>query len=475
MRPSDIARFRAFVTGLCLVLLAMLLAAPRAEARDVRVDGGMARWPVGEMARALDDYLPRRMAEEDVPGLSVAVVRKGSLAFEKGYGVANALSGRKVSANTLFEAGALGKSVAAYTAMRMVGAGLMKLDEPIAEGGEVMPLRQVLEGKGVRAGIISGIWKSRGRIAGADIVMAGGYAGLARTMEGAVDAPFERIVNAYVFKPFGMMSSGYRLPEALTQSVARGYVPLWQALLTAFLPWLVTFAVAMLLAFVIVHFVFDRIRMELRDFAVAAGGALVVAILPTGFFIGWMMLAVVLAYAVAFIVCLALAGFLFWRFFALLSRPGQGVLRRDHRGEERALVMGVGIALVAGFFFLDRNVPVPTLGGNEPRVALSLRSSAHDLGRFAEGFLASKGLNPALRDLMIGDGRDPALGFHTRSMRDGFTLWRSGDRPGFTSLLVIDPLRGDAVVLLANTSKAANLVQEAAAQIMGMEAGWRLP
>ncbi len=475
MRLSDRARFRARLTGFFLVLLTMVAIMPAAQARDGRVDGGMARWPVGEMARALDDYLPRRMAEENVPGLAVAVVRKGVLVFEKGYGLADAVGGRKVSANTLFEAGALGKSVAAYTAMRMVGARLLTLDEPISEDGQDVPLRQVLEGKGRRAGIVSGIWKSRGRVAGADLVMAGGYGGLARVMEDRVDAPFERIVTAYVFKPFDMLSSGYRLPQALTRSVARGYVPLWQALAAVFLPWFAMLVVALPVAFAVVHFVLDRIRMVPRDFVIAVGGAFVAAMVPTGLFIGWPMLAVVLAYAVTFLVCLGLAGFLFWRFFALVYRPGQGVLRRGHRGEERALVFGLLLALFAGVLFLGRNVPVPTLGGNEPRVALSLRTSAHDLGLFAEGFLASKGLDPALRDMMIGDGREPALGFHTRSTREGFTLWQSGDRPGFTSLVVIHPLRGDAVVLLANTNKAADLVQEAAAQIMGMEAGWRLP
>lgn len=475
MRLSDRARLRARLAGFFLVLLAMVAITPAAQARDVRVDGGMARWPVGDMARALDDYLPRRMAEEDVPGLAVAVVRKGVLVFEKGYGLADAVGDRKVSANTLFEAGALGKSVAAYTAMRMVGARLLTLGEPIAEGGQSIPLRQVLEGKGRHAGIVSGIWKSRGRVAGADLIMAGGYGGLARVMEDSVDAPFERIVNAYVFKPFDMLSSGYRLPQALTGSVARGYVPLWQALAAVFLPWLAMLVIALPVAFAVIHFALDRIRMVPRDFVIAAGGAFVAAMVPTGLFIGWSMLAVVLAYTVTFLVCLGLAGFLFWRFFVLVYRPGQGVLRRGHRGEERALVFGLMLALFAGGLFLERNVPVPTLGGNEPRVALSLRTSAHDLGLFAEGFLASKGLDPALRDMMIGDGREPALGFYTRSTREGFTLWQSGDRPGFTSLVVIHPLRGDAVVLLANTNKAADLVQEAAAQIMGMEAGWRRP
>ena len=265
MRPSDRAPGRAFLLGFCFVLLAMLGAVPQAAARDVRVDGGMARWPVAEMARALNDYLPRRMAEDDVPGLAVAVVRKGTLVFEQGYGVASRMSGRKVSANTLFEAGALGKSVAAYTAMRMVGARLLKLDGPIAEGGQSIPLRTVLEGRGRRDSILSGIWKSRGRVAGADLVMAGGYGGLARAMEQSLDAPFERIVTAYVFKPFGMLSSGYRLPEALTQSVARGYVPLWQTLLAAFLPWLVMLVVAFPLAFVLVHFVFDRTRVTVAN------------------------------------------------------------------------------------------------------------------------------------------------------------------------------------------------------------------
>jgi CubicO group peptidase (beta-lactamase class C family) len=73
-----------------------------------------------------------RMAFHRVPGLSIAVFRNDAIVWSAAYGRADAETGRPVTSETMFQAASVSKSVAAFGALRMVGAGLMELDAPIS-------------------------------------------------------------------------------------------------------------------------------------------------------------------------------------------------------------------------------------------------------------------------------------------------------------------------------------------------------
>jgi len=66
-----------------------------------------------------------------VPGLAIAVVERGALAWTRGFGVKNALTGDPVTEGTLFEAASMTKPVFAYLAMRLVDEGRLALDAPL--------------------------------------------------------------------------------------------------------------------------------------------------------------------------------------------------------------------------------------------------------------------------------------------------------------------------------------------------------
>jgi len=53
------------------------------------------------------------MAHFKVPGLSIAVIKNGKLAWAKGYGIANSETKKNVNTDTLFQAGSISKPVAA--------------------------------------------------------------------------------------------------------------------------------------------------------------------------------------------------------------------------------------------------------------------------------------------------------------------------------------------------------------------------
>lgn len=73
--------------------------------------------------------LDARMRELRVPAVSIAVVRRGELAWAKAYGEADRSTRRPVSTSTRFQAASISKPVAALAAMALVERGVLKLDE----------------------------------------------------------------------------------------------------------------------------------------------------------------------------------------------------------------------------------------------------------------------------------------------------------------------------------------------------------
>ena len=95
--------------------------------------------------------LAAEMARLHVPGVSIAVIRDGKLAWAKGYGAAS-INGAPVTPETLFQAASLSKSVTGVAAMRMVQDGVFALDTPANQalsgwklpGGDAVTVRQLL-------------------------------------------------------------------------------------------------------------------------------------------------------------------------------------------------------------------------------------------------------------------------------------------------------------------------------------------
>jgi CubicO group peptidase (beta-lactamase class C family) len=98
--------------------------------------------------------LLEEMRRLHVPGVSIAVIRDGKIAWARGYGVA-AKDGPAVTPETLFQAASISKPVTALAALRMVEAKQLSLDAdinsaltswklPPGPGGTHATLRQLL-------------------------------------------------------------------------------------------------------------------------------------------------------------------------------------------------------------------------------------------------------------------------------------------------------------------------------------------
>ena len=80
------------------------------------------------------------MDSAGIPGMAMAVLDDGEIAWAKGFGVRDVDDGDPVDENTVFEAASLSKPVMAYIALTLVDAGLLDLDRPLVEYADIHEL-----------------------------------------------------------------------------------------------------------------------------------------------------------------------------------------------------------------------------------------------------------------------------------------------------------------------------------------------
>ena len=83
------------------------------------------------LAPAVGDAAVRALADSMTPGLAVALVRHGRIAWAAGYGVADQATGEPVTPATRFQAASVSKPVTAWGVLRLVEQGRIDLDEPV--------------------------------------------------------------------------------------------------------------------------------------------------------------------------------------------------------------------------------------------------------------------------------------------------------------------------------------------------------
>ena len=90
-------------------------------------------------ADALDDYVKDTMKREQIPGLSLAIVRDGKVVKAAGYGLANVEHQVAARPETVFQSGSVGKQFTAAAVMMLVEEGKVGLDDPLLRFFEQAP------------------------------------------------------------------------------------------------------------------------------------------------------------------------------------------------------------------------------------------------------------------------------------------------------------------------------------------------
>ncbi len=203
--------------------------------------------------------LTARMQVHQVPGLAVALIRDGRLAWSASYGVETP-GGAPVRAETLFQAGSLAKPLTALAALRLAAAGRADLDADLgdwlrglglqtgpADAVHPVTLRGLLEH---RAGIVPGGYPGYAqgvsvptlaqilkgeppahsaqpkvlRQPGSRLMYSGaGYSLAQQRLSELAGEDFEPLMQRWLLQPLGLRHSDFALRKPGAAAVAHGH------------------------------------------------------------------------------------------------------------------------------------------------------------------------------------------------------------------------------------------------------------
>ncbi|MEZ0472734.1 serine hydrolase domain-containing protein [Luteimonas salinilitoris] len=206
--------------------------------------------------------IPQAMIEQDIPGVSIAFVDNGEIAWRLVYGYARLADAERVTPETVFAGASLSKPVTAMAALKLVDQELLNLDEDVDSRltdwkipenefveEQKITLRRLI---GHTAGIRNHLWSSYG--VGDDIptleqMLAGrnpsvdpavavvsipgerykysnpGYSIVQKLVQDAAGQDFQPAIEKLVFTPAGMSDSSFDqpIPARLMERSATGY------------------------------------------------------------------------------------------------------------------------------------------------------------------------------------------------------------------------------------------------------------
>jgi len=202
-----------------------------------------------------------KMEHYKVPGVSIAFFSQGKILWTRAYGYADVSRKNAVTAETLFQAASISKSISALAALRLVQSGKVDLDEDVnvklkgwivpdneftkeqkvtlrrilshsagltvpgfpgyAAGDHLPTIVQILDGQSpantsaVKVDVVPGtIWRYSG----------GGYTVMQLLLTNVTNDSFPDILDREVLRPLGMSHSTFAqpLPTALRREAATG-------------------------------------------------------------------------------------------------------------------------------------------------------------------------------------------------------------------------------------------------------------
>jgi CubicO group peptidase (beta-lactamase class C family) len=184
----------------------------------------------------LEKDIPALMEKAGVPGLSIAVIRGGNTVWTRSIGVRSEQTKKPATRDTVFNVGSLSKPVFAYGVLKLVEAGKLKLDEPLApylpkEFTEGDPRFKQITARFVlshRTGFPN--WPGDGQpltihfTPGQKFSYSGaGMVFLQKAVEKIMDEPLNDYMQGAVFTPLGMKHSSYVWNPAFENDVAVGH------------------------------------------------------------------------------------------------------------------------------------------------------------------------------------------------------------------------------------------------------------
>lgn len=90
--------------------------------------------------RGFDDFMSAFLAENQIPGASLAISNSGKLVYARGFGYADVENAVPVEPDSLFRIASVSKPLTATAVMRLVQSGRLALDDKVVDRMAVKPL-----------------------------------------------------------------------------------------------------------------------------------------------------------------------------------------------------------------------------------------------------------------------------------------------------------------------------------------------
>jgi CubicO group peptidase (beta-lactamase class C family) len=442
--------------------------------------------PVDAIIADLESFIPRYMREENVPGLSIALIYDGRVAWTEGFGVANTITGRPVTPDMAFEVASNSKVVTAYTALRLVDQGRLSLDEPLntylpepwlpnSEHRDAITLRHVLShtsGLGHNTASRESLFAPGQGYAYSAI----GFLYLQAVIEEITGQPLEDVARELVLDPLGMPSSSFVVTGRHNTPTVNGHVHALVPVVLFATLYAGSTVIVGLLGLLILRIRTGQWRptrrMAAGVFAVALGVALAAAVVLLGSAglpeFGWLV---------------ALVGLVLTLAFVLGFSTGRVVIRRlwpQSLGlQTTVMVVWIGLIMVGLGLGTSRitNLPIPQPSRVDASAAGTLRATAGDMATFLIELSNPRRLSAEtaqeLRTSQVQLMRELSwgLGPGIQHSRQGDALWQWGQHLHFQSVMIIYPDHGFGVVVCTNNDL---LNPDVAIEIAGQALGGKI-
>ncbi len=94
-------------------------------------DEGILRSSQPVNPEEVDRFVKAYLAYFKIPGMSLSIIKDSKVVYHRGFGLKNTASNDPVAEDTVFEAASMTKPLFAYTVLRLVDRGVLKLDTPL--------------------------------------------------------------------------------------------------------------------------------------------------------------------------------------------------------------------------------------------------------------------------------------------------------------------------------------------------------
>lgn len=200
-------------------------------------------------ADKVDDFVRAKLAERNIPGAAIAVIKKGKISKIKGYGLASVEFNVPATTETVFEIGSVSKQITAAGILILMQDGKLNLDEKISRylpntptSWEKVTIRNLLNHtSGIKSySSLTGFDLSK-RMKQADFIKAlsphpldfetgtnyvysnSGYNLLSFIIESVSGKNYWDFMRERVFNPLGMTKTADRDPQFIIKNRATGY------------------------------------------------------------------------------------------------------------------------------------------------------------------------------------------------------------------------------------------------------------